>query len=86
VPLFFYVLQWIVPHALAVLAGMAAGQPVGWLFQNMPDRFANPPRDAGFGLSVVYAAWALSIVLLYPLCRWFAGVKRRRTEWWLRYL
>jgi hypothetical protein len=24
--------------------------------------------------------------MLFPLCRWFAGVKRRRTEWWLSYL
>jgi hypothetical protein len=23
---------------------------------------------------------------LYPACRWFAGVKRRRRDWWLSYL
>jgi uncharacterized membrane protein len=86
VPLFFYLLQWPLAHGLAVLAGWAAGQPVRWLFLNVADRFANPPSGAGFGLGVVYAAWALSILILHPLCRWFAGVKRRRTEWWLRYL
>jgi uncharacterized membrane protein len=26
------------------------------------------------------------LLLLYPLCRWFAGVKRRRRDWWLSYL
>lgn len=86
VPLFFYLLQWPLAHGLAVLAGWGAGQPVSWLFLNMADRFGNPPVGAGFGLGVVYAAWGLSILILYPLCRWFAGVKRRRTEWWLRYL
>ncbi|HEX8362235.1 MAG TPA: heparan-alpha-glucosaminide N-acetyltransferase domain-containing protein [Longimicrobium sp.] len=86
VPLFFYLLQWIVTHGLAVLAGYAAGQPVRWLFLNFPERFANPPVGTGFGMGVVYAAWVLGILLLYPLCLWFAGVKRRRTEWWLRYL
>jgi hypothetical protein len=35
---------------------------------------------------MVYAAWLVILVLLYPLCRWFAALKRRRTDWWLSYL
>ena len=30
--------------------------------------------------------WILSVIALYPLCRWFAGVKARRRDWWLSYL
>jgi hypothetical protein len=26
------------------------------------------------------------VALLYPLCRWVAAVKARRTDWWLSYL
>ena len=26
------------------------------------------------------------VLMLYPICRWYAGVKRRRTDWWLGYL
>jgi hypothetical protein len=26
------------------------------------------------------------VVGLYPLCRWFAGIKARRRDWWLGYL
>jgi hypothetical protein len=26
------------------------------------------------------------MVALYPLCRWFADLKRRRRDWWLSYL
>jgi uncharacterized membrane protein len=41
---------------------------------------------AGFDLPIVYLAWALVLAILYPACRWFAGVKRRRSDWWLSYL
>jgi len=34
----------------------------------------------------VYLIWASVVVMLYPLCQWFAGVKARRTDWWLSYL
>jgi heme exporter protein D len=37
------------------------------------------------GLAGIYAVWLAVVVSLYPLCRWFAGIKRRRTEWWWRY-
>ncbi|HET9444975.1 MAG TPA: heparan-alpha-glucosaminide N-acetyltransferase domain-containing protein [Steroidobacteraceae bacterium] len=41
---------------------------------------------SGFALPVVYLAWVLAIAMLYPACRWFAAVKRRRDDWWLSYL
>jgi hypothetical protein len=38
-------------------------------------------------LPVVYAIWLGAVILLYPLCRWYADVKRRRSDLqWLRYL
>ena len=41
----------------------------------------------GAGLAGAYVAWAAVVVALYPVCRWFAGVKRRRKDlWWLSYL
>lgn len=84
VPLFFYVLQWLTAHALAVLVGYLAGQPVAWQFANFSDKpFPNPN---GFDLWVVYVFWLVGLVLLYPLCRWFAAVKQRRKDWWLSYL
>ena len=30
--------------------------------------------------------WAIAIVILYLACRWFAGLKARRTEAWLRFV
>jgi uncharacterized membrane protein len=86
VPLFFYFGQWIAVHILATLAGCLAGQPIAWLFVSPLDRPSPNPGNLGFSLWVVYVCWFLGLLLLYPLCRWFADVKRRRRDWWLSYL
>ena len=44
------------------------------------------PPDYGYGLAGVYAIWLAVVILMYPLCSLFAGVKRRRRDWWLSYL
>ena len=44
------------------------------------------PPDFGYSLPVVYAVWLSVVVLLYPLCLWFARLKERRDDWWLSYL
>ena len=43
------------------------------------------PPGWGYSLPVVYLVWAIVVVALYPLCRWFAGLKQRRSETWLSY-
>jgi uncharacterized membrane protein len=86
VPLFFYLLQWPLAHAIAVLLNAAAGKETGYLFRSPPALFTTAPPDAGFPLWVVYVCWAIAIAVLLVLCRWFAGVKRRSTSAWLRYL
>jgi hypothetical protein len=30
--------------------------------------------------------WVALLVMLYPLCLWFARLKQRRRDWWLSYL
>jgi uncharacterized membrane protein len=84
VPLFYYLLQWFVAHSLGLLFSLAAGKPTSHLF-GLPG-FTPAEPGAGFGLGVVYLAWATGLVILYPLCRWFAAVKQRRNDWWLSYL
>ncbi|HEV2665967.1 MAG TPA: heparan-alpha-glucosaminide N-acetyltransferase domain-containing protein [Blastocatellia bacterium] len=86
VPLFFYFGQWVTVHILATLAGYLAGQPIGWLFIGPLDRPSPNPGNLGFSLWVVYVFWFLGLLLLYPLCRWFSEVKRRRRDWWLSYI
>jgi len=42
-----------------------------------------PPPGWGLSLPPTYLVWALVVCILYPLCRWFAGVKQRRNDPWL---
>jgi uncharacterized membrane protein len=86
VPLFFYILQWFTAHTIAILLHLAFGKAVHWLFQTPVDWFSNPPKGNGFNLIVVYISWIAGVLILYPLCKWFAGVKARRRDWWLSYL
>ncbi len=85
VPLFFYLLQWATAHGLAIVAGRLAGKPTGYLFSDLAFG-PPPPHGSGFGLGAVYLLWVLGVLMLYPLCRWFAGVKARRRDWWLSYI
>jgi uncharacterized membrane protein len=85
VPFFFYIGQWTFAHTLALIAGRIAGHPTGYLFNNIA---FGPPWEpgSGFGLGMTYFLWILGVALLYPLCKWYAGIKARRTDWWLSYL
>jgi uncharacterized membrane protein len=85
VPLFFYLLQWPTAHLISLLLHLAFGKPTAWLFQTPIDWIDGLPSK-GFNLGVVYLCWIGGVLLLYPLCKWFAGVKQRRKDWWLSYL
>jgi hypothetical protein len=85
VPFFFYLWQWVLAHTAAIVANIVAGAPFAYLLL-MPPAFFNVPWGNGFHLWTVYLCWACIIAVEYPLCVWFAGVKRRRRDWWLSYL
>ena len=84
VPLFYYLLQWIVAHGAGYVLAAAAHKQTAIFFSDAPPSAL--PRDIGFDLWVVYACWIAGVLMLYPLCRWYAGVKARRRDWWLSYL
>jgi uncharacterized membrane protein len=83
VPLFYYLLHLPLIHALAVAVNLMRFGHANWLYGASP---AKPPKGAGFDLPIVYLTWIAVILLLYPACRWFADLKRRRREQWLSYL
>jgi len=85
VPLFFYLWQWVLAHTAGILANVIAGKSFAYLLL-MPPAIFNVPWGTGFHLWTVYLCWACIIAVEYPLCRWFAGVKQRRRDWWLSYL
>jgi hypothetical protein len=43
------------------------------------------PAGWGYPLPIVYLVWAVVLLALYPPCRWFAGLKQRRSDAWLSY-
>jgi uncharacterized membrane protein len=81
VPLFYYVLHIPLIHVLAGGAAIARFGTAAFEFgpENLPDDYA-------LSLPAVYLVWIGVVASLYPACRWFAAVKKRRTDWWLTYL
>lgn len=82
VPLLYYIAHLYAAHALMVPILLAGGSPVG-LAARPPDEW---PASFGVPLPLVLLLWAGLVLALYPLCAWFAEVKRRRKDWWLSYL
>ncbi len=82
VPLFFYLIHFVVIHLLAVGYSQLRYGEVYW-WQQAPQNWPESYRPS---LLLVYGVWLLVVALHYPLCKWFAGVKRRRRESWIRYL
>jgi uncharacterized membrane protein len=87
-PFFFYLLHIYLVHTLSIAANAAAGHPIGGLFDYMINIFTAPEKleGAGFPIYVVYIAWIAVLAMLYPLCRYWQGLKARRRDWWLSYL
>jgi hypothetical protein len=87
VPFFYYVLHIPLIHALAlVISWIREGRVNPWLFANHP--MGNPPPPDGYtwSLGLLYLVWAVTVVILYFPCRWFADLKARRKDPWLSYL
>jgi len=90
VPLFYYLIHLPLIHVFAFCCAyyqlgpamfklftdenVAAGVKVNNALSDFPH----------FGsLPLVYAVWAVVIVLLYPVCAWYAGFKQRHRDWWV---
>ena len=88
VPMFYYVLHIVLVHLIAVGVCVARYGSSHWMFESPTiDKYPiTQPPGWPVPLPVVWLIWVCVVVLLYPVCRWFAGVKRRRTDWWLSYL
>ncbi len=89
VPMFYYILHIPLMHVLAIAVCYARYGQVHWMFES-PDITRFPittPPGWDYSLPVVYLMWATVVLLMYPLCRWYAALKQRRSDlWWLSYL
>jgi uncharacterized membrane protein len=87
VPMFYFMLHVPLIHLLALATCYARYGHVYWMFESPNLRsfpFTAPP-GWGYSLPVVYLVWFIVVLTLYPLCRWFAGVRQRRKDAWLSY-
>jgi len=87
VPMFYYLLHIPLIHMLAIAVCYARYGQVHWMFESPTLRQfpVTPPPGWGYSLPVVYLFWAVVVITLYPLCCWFADLKRRRSDAWLSY-
>jgi uncharacterized membrane protein len=80
VPFFYYIAHIYLLHAFAILfAWITIGGAVFTAATHKPDGY-------GLGLAGIYVVWLAVVILLWPICAWFAAIKRRRIEWWWSYL
>lgn len=83
VPFFFYIIHFYLVHIMGIV--------INGLFYGIWKEFTfdDPrtwPAEYKPSLLMAYVCWAIVIVITYFLCSWFVGVKKRRSEWWLKYL
>jgi uncharacterized membrane protein len=74
VPFFYYVVHIYLIHLLAVVGAFA-----------MTGELVRMP-EIGLSLGGVYLVWLLVLVMLYPICSWFAELKSNGRGWWWSYL
>jgi uncharacterized membrane protein len=83
VPLFFYLLHLPLIHGSAVVVSLIHhGSVSPWLYAAHQYQ---SKAGYGYSLGIVYVAWVLTLLVLYPLCVWFGGQKKRHPGGWRSY-
>jgi len=85
VPMFYYILHFYIIHTMVVIVFYMQGYGSNDIVTpNVPFLFR--PPTFGYPLSVLYLIWAIVILILYPLCKWYDKYKSTHHQWWLKYL
>ena len=85
VPLFYYLLHIPLIHVTALLVNvLRTGSAHGEWYASAP--FASVPPEQQWTLPLLYLVFAIDVAILYMACRWYAAVKARRPDSWLRYI
>jgi uncharacterized membrane protein len=89
VAMFYYLVHIVVVHLAAVVAASLSGYH-GSDMVMLRSWVTDTPalRGYGFNLITVYIIWIATVVVLYPLCKWYDGYKRRNQiqHPWLSYI
>jgi len=80
VPLFFYIAHlYLLRFSGRLLSYLRFGDEA---FK----RYPGPGGTPQVPLFMVYVVSFVALLILYQMCKWFAEVKARRDDWWLKYL
>jgi uncharacterized membrane protein len=83
VPFFYYILHVPLIRVIAIIiGGLQYDVWKPWFFSSSTEW----PTGYEPSLLLALAVWVFVTVILYFCCRWFASVKKRRNDWWLKYL
>ncbi|GAB3704779.1 DUF1624 domain-containing protein [Spirosoma flavus] len=84
-PLFYFLVHWYLIHPLVFVMVFLQGFKSSDLV--FGSNFGRPKTGSGVELWVIYLIWALIVLAMHPLCRWYGSYKKRHKEQtWLRYI
>ena len=86
VPMFYYLVHLYLIHIIALFATYFCGHTPGDMVLTAWIDFEPKLKGYGFSLGVTYLVWAVVIVILYFICKWYDKYKRTHHQWWLSYL
>jgi hypothetical protein len=85
VPMFYYLLHIPLIHVTSLAVWyLRDGSVHSERFATAP--FVQMPPGQQWGLGLLYLVFAIDVAILYVACRWFAAVKARQHDAWLRYI
>jgi len=86
VPFFYYLLHILVIHLSALLVQLIRfGQTYAEGYATAP--YSHVPDEFRWNLGLLYLVFAIDVVCLYFICKWYASYKANHPEkTWLRYL
>jgi uncharacterized membrane protein len=84
VPLFYFLIHWYIIHpAMFVMVFIQGFTSSDLLFGF---NFGRPKEGSGLPLWGVYLIWIGTVLLLYPVCKWYGKYKTTHNHWWLKYI
>jgi uncharacterized membrane protein len=85
---FYYILHFYLVHTICMILYFSRGHSLVEAINSLQSfPFLFSIKGEGYSLGFVYLIWALVVVGLYPLCKWYDSYKTAHKEkWWLSYL
>lgn len=84
VPLFYFLIHWYIIHPVMFVMVFMQGFTSSDLLFGF--NFGRPKEGSGLSLWGVYVIWIGTVLLLYPICKWYGRYKATYNHWWLKYI